>query len=265
MQLEPKHRNARFNRDLVNEELAAAMAEEGETEAPLQTPDDDKAAEANAAEEPPVAPYVEDFLEPPEGKLKTEVPDVPGPGETAGSLGGGAILLEGREDVEGKEGAGVGKAADVGEPGERQDSPELTRPGRIPGRQQPSVGGEDEMQALTEDKPVTGADAQEEQQRAGGGLPEGAPAGTGGDEGEGQTGESPASEDRPPESAVEPMRAQPEDGADLGMRQGLEEELQQAMAQWLARIPDEPAGLLREKFLREYRRNPTKPAGLDPW
>jgi len=265
LQQDPKHRDARFNRDLVQAELVAAMQEEGQDEAPLQAQEDKKAAETKVAEAPPVAPYAEDFLEPPEGRLKTEVPDVPGPDDSPGSLGAGAILLEGREDTEGKEGPGMGQSADAGEPGEQEDSPELTRPGRVPGRQEPSPGGDEEMQALTEDKPVAGPDAQQEQQRAGGGLHEDAPAGSGGEEGEGQTGESLASEDRPLESAVEPMRAQTKEGAGLGMRQGLEEELQQAMMQWLARIPDEPAGLLREKFLREYRRNPSKPAGLDPW
>jgi Ca-activated chloride channel family protein len=213
-----------------------------------------------------VAPYAEDYLEPPEGRLKTQIPDVPGPEDSPDStMGAGAILLEGREDTEGQEGPGMGQSADTGEAGEQEDSPELTRPGRVPGHQEPSPGGDEEMQALTEDKPLAGPDARAEQQRAGGGLPGDAPPGTGGDEGAGQTGESLASEERPLESTVEPMRAQQEGDSDLGVRQGLEEELQQAMAQWLARIPDEPAGLLREKFLRAYRRNPTKPAGLDPW
>lgn len=43
-------------------------------------------------------------------------------------------------------------------------------------------------------------------------------------------------------------------------------EEQQAMAQWLRRIPDDPGGLLRRKFRLEYaRRRPERPQGTDAW
>lgn len=42
---------------------------------------------------------------------------------------------------------------------------------------------------------------------------------------------------------------------------GLESEYLQAMEQWLARIPDDPGGLLQEKFRREYERD----RGAPPW
>ena len=43
-------------------------------------------------------------------------------------------------------------------------------------------------------------------------------------------------------------------------------EEQQAMAQWLRRIPDDPGGLLRRKFQLEYsRRRPERPEGTDAW
>lgn len=48
--------------------------------------------------------------------------------------------------------------------------------------------------------------------------------------------------------------------------QPLTEEEQQAMAQWLRRIPDDPGGLLRRKFQLEYsRRRPERPQGTDAW
>jgi Ca-activated chloride channel family protein len=43
-------------------------------------------------------------------------------------------------------------------------------------------------------------------------------------------------------------------------------EEQQAMAQWLRRIPDDPGGLLRRKFQLEYsKRRRERPAGTDAW
>ena len=43
-------------------------------------------------------------------------------------------------------------------------------------------------------------------------------------------------------------------------------EEQQAMAQWLRRIPDDPGGLLRRKFQLEYsRRRQERPEGTDAW
>ncbi len=48
--------------------------------------------------------------------------------------------------------------------------------------------------------------------------------------------------------------------------QPLTAEEQQAMAQWLRRIPDDPGGLLRRKFQLEYsRRRPERPQGTDAW
>ena len=43
-------------------------------------------------------------------------------------------------------------------------------------------------------------------------------------------------------------------------------EEQQAMAQWLRRIPDDPGGLLRRKFRLEYsKRRRERPQGTDAW
>lgn len=43
-------------------------------------------------------------------------------------------------------------------------------------------------------------------------------------------------------------------------------EEQQAMSQWLRRIPDDPGGLLRRKFQLEYsKRRPERPQGTDAW
>lgn len=48
--------------------------------------------------------------------------------------------------------------------------------------------------------------------------------------------------------------------------EALSAEEQQAMAQWLRRIPDDPGGLLRRKFQLEHaRRRPERPEGTDAW
>ncbi len=45
-----------------------------------------------------------------------------------------------------------------------------------------------------------------------------------------------------------------------------QKESQQAMEQWLRRIPDDPGGLLREKFLRQYQRRQHNTSELEqPW
>lgn len=45
----------------------------------------------------------------------------------------------------------------------------------------------------------------------------------------------------------------------------LSEEERQAVEQWLRRIPDDPGGLLRRKFLRQYQRRETKPTSEQAW
>ena len=42
-------------------------------------------------------------------------------------------------------------------------------------------------------------------------------------------------------------------------------ESQQAYEQWLRRIPDDPGGLLRRKFLHQYQQRPHQPAENTPW
>lgn len=44
-----------------------------------------------------------------------------------------------------------------------------------------------------------------------------------------------------------------------------QKEIQQATQQWLRRIPDDPGGLLREKFSRQYQRQQRKKQSENPW
>lgn len=82
-----------------------------------------------------------------------------------------------------------------------------------------------------------------------------------------------------PEDAREPPATADADGAqdsgdgdadDAGEQQALAEagdaeELERAAEQWLRRIPDDPGGLLRRKFLYQYRRLRAHRDAAEPW
>ncbi len=102
--------------------------------------------------------------------------------------------------------------------------------------------------------------------------------------GEGRRGddqENQAAADREPRDPMD-QNQDPEDGRDQTSRDEardsspetarspedspLTAEEQQAMAQWLRRIPDDPGGLLRRKFRLEYsKRRRERPEGTDAW
>jgi len=42
-------------------------------------------------------------------------------------------------------------------------------------------------------------------------------------------------------------------------------ENEQAMEQWLRRIPDDPGGLMRRKFIYQYRQMPNQAEATEPW
>ena len=47
--------------------------------------------------------------------------------------------------------------------------------------------------------------------------------------------------------------------------QPLDSEEQQAAEQWLRRIPDDPGGLLKRKFLYQYQQRNRKPSSQQNW
>ena len=57
------------------------------------------------------------------------------------------------------------------------------------------------------------------------------------------------------EEPADPPRRERADGA--------QDEKQQAVEQWLQRVPDDPGGLLRRKFLLEYQRRQQGPRAGD--
>lgn len=85
---------------------------------------------------------------------------------------------------------------------------------------------------------------------------------------------SPESDDgkTPDETAPDPARetsTEPDENADRGDTPSetdpLERERQQALEQWLRRVPDDPGGLLRRKFQYQYQERERAPDPIDPW
>jgi len=94
-----------------------------------------------------------------------------------------------------------------------------------------------------------------------------------------QQGAPSDTDEQEPSHAPNEARGEPEDSGERDKetsqsandatameRSPMTAEEQQAMAQWLRRIPDDPGGLLRRKFQLEYStRRPERPQGTDAW
>jgi len=90
---------------------------------------------------------------------------------------------------------------------------------------------------------------------------------------ESQAGDSEASqqdqEGDQQDGQEQPDQQEGEQGEDQGKEPNYaaswSEEDAQAMEQWLRRIPDDPGGLLRRKFMNEHQRRGAPKSGSDPW
>lgn len=169
-----------------------------------------------------------------------------------GSIGSGAMLIRGGVHPDAKETAAAGQSA----------------------------GGEGAMQSTDEDRAGgrgAGADSadrtrQSSTSRDGGsaqtaGLPadEVAQEGDGGGDGPASGAEPDGAEngESANESAAGSQDTSEAEGNGAGGAAALADT--QALEQWLDRIADQPAGLLKEKFRREFRRGEPTAEGLNPW
>ena len=183
---------------------------------PEPPPRADTSGEAEAKGEAAPTTYQEEYLKPewevPPEEAKSD-PNEPPRVEPIGTLGGGAILLKGTESTETPEGESGGQGLDRGgiDTGESSDGP--TRAGEESGAQQPGD---------SEGPTAEGAGGERQE-----GEPDRAAAG--------ESGERGVNETRGGEGVEE--RLDPED--------------RQALEQWLERIPDDPAELLRALFRGE--------------
>ena len=169
--------------------------------------------------------YQEDRLEP-EGEVPVPPePEKPPQVEPLGNLGGGVILLKGTEESDTPEGESGGQGLDRGGVDSGESAPGSTRPGEEAGAQQPGDSEGEESRGRAGER--------------GEGEPERAAAA--------EPGESGASETEGGEGAEEP----------------LDPEERQALEQWLERIPDDPAELLRALFRGD--RGTAGAGGGVPW
>ncbi|MEM9301399.1 MAG: tetratricopeptide repeat protein, partial [Pseudomonadota bacterium] len=84
-------------------------------------------------------------------------------------------------------------------------------------------------------------------------------------DGEQQDSEGESQEQQQAEGEQEPTEEEGEPQAEP-IEEDLSEEERQALEQWLRRIPDDPGGLLRRKFLLEYqRRGSPQPREDEDW
>ena len=66
------------------------------------------------------------------------------------------------------------------------------------------------------------------------------------------------------DSAEQPLEAQQQHEA-IEQEDAETVESEQAMEQWLRRIPDDPGGLMRRKFIYQYRQMPNQAEAQEPW
>ncbi len=258
LELEPGHTDARFNLDLVRAALKPVSEEAPLPPRPEQEPTTDVPPAA-------VTPYVEERVEPPQWLRKpAEAEPPPGEIEDLGGLGSGLVLLEDTGRPKDREESGaVGQSGDQ-RPSPRQETDEgPTRAGRQAGRQPPRPQGEE--RGLQHEPSEAAAQQQAaEGERAGDRPGEGGEASEqAGVSPETPAGEEPGGEPLPSEQAEADAEGIGHAGPGMPEREQLE--TLQALEQWLERIPDQPGGLLREKFLREYRRERGRDGGLMPW
>ncbi|MEO5338144.1 MAG: VWA domain-containing protein [Magnetospirillum sp. WYHS-4] len=223
-------------------------------------------------------PYLEDFLAEKGGdrQLKDIEGRTPETGVRA-VMGGGAILGGNEENREGETGPGTGQASrKAGFGGKDEDS--VRRPGTRPG-EAPSAG-----EAPPDDAKVPPADdrfapppadmSKEGLAARTLGKAVGAPADgrtrrpeTGG---EPEEDKSLLQDHEPLSGGTQGERMEEQvkderlaDPTDAGRK--MAPEMRQSMEQWLARISDDPGGLLREKFRRDAERSRASGAAGRPW
>jgi Ca-activated chloride channel family protein len=274
LRLDPRLEAAAVNRDMVAEAVRARAAR------PAARPPAPPAPSPPAPPTPgdgKVKPYLEEYLAEKGGDRQLK--DIPGPTPEHGIkavMGGGAILAGNEKDVTGETGPGTGQASRrAGAPGEDEES--VRRPGSKPGDLAPGGAPPPPDAAVPPPVPTADAPPRESAREGRTALTLGRAVGKSATEG---SARRPASGGEPEDQASlqdpEPLAGgtrgedmdrpvRDEEVADPTDARGrMSPERRQAMEQWLERIPDDPGGLLREKFRREAERARTV-AGGSPW
>jgi Ca-activated chloride channel family protein len=142
--------------------------------------------------------------------------------------------------------------------GERGSESELARDHRSDGTQGSAGAGDDAREPQPADTDGETREAPAGEEEAGGAAADASEQPTGPE----SAGAARARRSRPPT----PEEAAP-GGEDATLAEPTEDEATRATEQWLRRIPDDPGGLLRRKFLYQYKRELPSYDGTvdDPW
>jgi len=248
----PQFDDARFNRRLLLEALKP-------DESPLPSPSDASSDKQKGEQTP--AETAEDLMQPPGGKdVDAESGTAPDDLSGRGTAGGGAMMLQGEEHAEMKSGSALGENADQGDGTSsgsqgiaRQGGENAAGDGESTARQVVQGGAE---APATRDAPEISATA--DQQTPMSEAPAEAKFDNRAAAGE---GEDVAQSERRDTLEDPDGRASDSESAAFGE----DAESTQAMRHWIDGIEDDPTGLLKEKFLREYRRDPPAVTPEQSW
>ena len=259
---------ARTNRRLIEDALA--KQEEAPT---LDRPPPAPGTAPPAPDAPDEdSPFVQEFLEEKGGdRLIRDIEGEDQEHDVEGTLGSGQILSEGKADAAGKEGEGTGQASRRA--GFETDSSEgARRSGEDFGAVSPGQSDSEPGPAPAEGQDTATASPSEGETGESRGRAEN-PGGAGRTESQAAGGdnESDAERSRPDSPSGAAMDSDPADTAEdresitASAPPPASAEERQARAQWLARIPDDPGGLLRELFRRQAERDKGEGPGGLPW
>ncbi|MCP3671416.1 MAG: tetratricopeptide repeat protein, partial [Gammaproteobacteria bacterium] len=262
LKLEPGHGDAGFNLELAQRRTQQQPA-----------PTQDAAARPADQQKPPrlqdnpKSQYAEDLLDTPNPEeLSQESGEAPEDLDKIGHMGGGAMLIPGAEQPQGPESPGIGQGLDDGTKMERE-SDHIARESRQAGETR------SEGETTTETTENRFADparpevetrdvesTSEPAERPSTALAQNSDSATPEPEQDQQ-----GSGDRQRKGAQDSATPPPNLPAESTPADRMNLEGAQAVQQWLDRIPEGQSGLLKEKFLREYRRHPGPGYGGDPW
>ncbi len=264
LRLVPGFEDAAFNRRLVLQSLKRGeknmvahdrgMADKGDNKQKRKKITHEA---SKTAEDMLDAPRQEDF-EWPQGKGGQDLANI-------GSLGGGAILSRGGQDSGARQSSSVGEGLMEGKEDNETGGDQVARRGSA-GEAGQDDGVQKEIvqshmpKESQRSTPVPGVDDRKglkETQR----MQTGEASGT---SRERQTDKRKATDIR--ENASDPTEVAAALAEERNEGKGhAGDEVVQAMRQWLGTIEDDPTGLLREKFKREYRRDPPATPTEAPW
>jgi len=262
LQLEPDHGDASFNLEQVQRRIQQQPVLS--LDAANQTTDQQQPEKEQSKKD---SLYAEDLLDTPNSEeLSQESGEAPEDLDKIGNLGGGAMLIPGAEQPEGPESPSIGQGLDDGVEMERE-SDRIARESRQAGNNQ---GGSEATTDTAQNRFVDPSklETETEDSESAAESPERSSAAVA----QNSDGSSPKSEQEHQE-LIDEGKGEPQDSANLTPELPaastpageVNQEDKQAIRQWLNRIPESQFGLLKEKFLREYRRRSGRSHGGDPW